>query len=360
MSQVRKQLETFRKFPSKTALWRGNRSHKESILHFDCGAALCDDVKHIPCILRGYEEKMADFMQKQRARKRWKILASVIKKETIETEHNKMSVRRFSGFNLFAKKSIQSEAGCEWVDYHLQNQVLENVSLCEQKPLFIKQRSRQVVVEDLTGFDNTGNVCLWPSEEVLAYYLLKHKDQLHGKAVCELGAGMTGLAGFCLAAFANPSKVLLTDGNEDCVENMKAIIDRNKSCFDLTVVSPQVLVWDTEANLSDLRSQFDFIISGDCLFFTNCHSGLLHVIGTLLREDGSAVLMAPNRKDTLDLFCNRANAQFNVDKIENYDPLVWTRHQVAKSEDPLYDEDIHYPVLLLLRKKTGKNMSQVL
>ena len=38
MSQVRKQLETFRKFPSKTALWRGNRSHKESILHFDCGA----------------------------------------------------------------------------------------------------------------------------------------------------------------------------------------------------------------------------------------------------------------------------------------------------------------------------------
>ena len=361
MSQVRKQLETFRKFPSKTALWRGNRSHKESILHFDCGAALCDDVKHIPCILRGYEDKMADFMQQQRARKRWKILASVIKKETIETEQNKISVRRFSGFNLFVKKSIQSEAGCEWVDYHLQNQVLENVSLCEQKPLFIKQRSRQVVLEDLTGFDNTGNVCLWPSEEVLAYYLLKHKDQLHRKAVCELGAGMTGLAGFCLAAFANPSKVLLTDGNEDCVENMKSIIDRNKSCFDLTVVSPQVLVWDTEANLSDLRSQFDFIISGDCLFFTNCHSGLLHVIGTLLKEDGSAVLMAPNRKHTLDLFCNRAIiAQFNVDKIENYDPLVWTRHQVAKNEDPLYDEDIHYPVLLLLRKKTGKNVSQVL
>ena len=92
-------------------------------------------------------------MQQQRARKRWKILASVIKKETIETEQNKISVRRFLGFNLFAKKSIQSEAGCEWVDYHLQNQVLENVSLCEQKPLFIKQRSRQVVLEDLTGFD---------------------------------------------------------------------------------------------------------------------------------------------------------------------------------------------------------------
>ena len=145
---------------------------------------------------------MADAVQ-QRARQRWKILASVIKKQCLDKEDNQISVRRFEGFNLFSKKVVhfdnECEADYEWLDYR-------HDSIVDQ-PLFIKRRCRKVIVEDLTGFDNTGNVCLWPSEEVLASYVLKHKDQFDGKAVCELGAGMTGLAGIFLASFANPSKV---------------------------------------------------------------------------------------------------------------------------------------------------------
>lgn len=295
---------------------------------------------------------MADATVQQRARERWKILASVIKKRCPEKDDNTISVRRFAGFNLFSKNVVhidnESEADYEWLDYRYGGHGTN--SLAEQ-PLFIKQRCRQVVLEDLTGFDNTGNVCLWPSEEVLASYVLKHKGQFDGKAVCELGAGMTALAGIFLASSANPCKVLLTDGNEDCVENMEAIICQNKPLFGSTVVSSKLLLWDVNSDLSSLESQFDVIISADCLFFTQCHTGLLHVMQTLLKDNGSIIIMAPQRKDTLKLFCTKAASQFSVVNIENYDSVMWSRHQVAKKEDPMYDEDIHYPVLLLLSKK---------
>ena len=304
---------------------------------------------------------MADAAQ-QRARQRWKILASVIKKQCLENEYNKISVRRFAGFNLFSKKIVhvdeelhENEADYEWLDYR-HREIMESDDSLVNRPLFIRQRCRKVVLEDLTGFDNTGNVCLWPSEEVIASYVLKNKDQFCGKAVCELGAGMTGLAGIALAVFGNSLEVLLTDGNEDCVKNMEAIVHQNKPLFGSTVVSSKQLLWDVQSNLSDFESQFDFIISADCLFFTQSHSGLLHVMASLLNDNGSAIIMAPRRRDTLELFCSKATSQFNVVKVENYDSVIWSQHQAAKKENPMYDEDIHYPILLLLTKKIKTNL----
>lgn len=270
----------------------------------------------------------------------------------------KVSVRRFAGFNLFSKKIVQieselneNEADYEWVEYRPRAEIATTGNSLDNTLMLIKQRCRKVVLEDLTGFDNTGNVCLWPSEEVLASYVLKRKDQFCGKAVCELGAGMTGLAGIALAVMGNPLKVLLTDGNEDCVKNMEAVVRQNKSSFGSTIVQSEQVLWEINSDLSHLESQFDFIIGADCLFFNQSHYGLLHVIAVLLKEAGFAVIMAPQRKDTRETFCSKASSQFSVEKIENYDPVVWSQHQAAKNEDPLYDEDIHYPMLLLLTKK---------
>lgn len=40
--------------------------------------------------------------------------------------------------------------------------------------------------------DNTGNICVWPTEEVMLAYFLLQPELLQHKSVCEIGSGATG------------------------------------------------------------------------------------------------------------------------------------------------------------------------
>ncbi len=88
----------------------------------------------------------------------------------------------------------------------------------------------------LYGVDNTGNVCVWPTETILASLLVDvcaFSSSVAGKTVLELGGGLTSLAGLALACDIptddgspslptrehHPSRVVLTDGHPDCVAN---------------------------------------------------------------------------------------------------------------------------------------------
>lgn len=102
--------------------------------------------------------------------------------------------------------------------------------------LFFKFVPPSLTVQDLAGFDNSGNVRLWPCEELLAYLIygpLQHR--IRKTKILELGAGMTALAG--LVAIWNSylefqnleleSEIHLTDGNERCVANIGQVVRRN-------------------------------------------------------------------------------------------------------------------------------------
>lgn len=89
--------------------------------------------------------------------------------------------------------------------------------------------------------DNTGNVREWPSEEVLAYYLVQRENEAQSSQescgqlrVMELGAGKSGLVGLVKAALlrdrgAADFEIVITDGNDRCVDSLRSNVALNEA-----------------------------------------------------------------------------------------------------------------------------------
>jgi hypothetical protein len=101
--------------------------------------------------------------------------------------------------------------------------------LGNSEALYIREpiAKRKIAAEDILsnqryGVDNTGNICIWPSESALLTVILEDetlRNMITGKHILEIGGGMSALAGLGLAACLKPASVLLTDGHPKCVRN---------------------------------------------------------------------------------------------------------------------------------------------
>lgn len=167
---------------------------------------------------------------------RWAILrrALLAKNATEQADvadtASTVSVRRFASFGLFHIDAID----CATVSNRFQ---VQQYSRKDHRILVCSLLETRQSHEALLGFNNTGNVCIWPAEEVLAKYSLDHLElfryttdklrygrtcsplRARGKRVLELGSGMTAFAGILVALYGGATSVALTDGNETSVED---------------------------------------------------------------------------------------------------------------------------------------------
>jgi len=286
--------------------------------------------------------------RKLKARKRWQILAQVLKgSDTTELANSAVSVRRFQTFGLLSTEKYEEERskgdsdGGTWFKYS-----------CQYIPGFsmkIRHLGGSITAERLNGFNNTGNVCVWPSEEVMAFYCMQHLGDFKGQNICELGGGMTCLAGVALGLYSEANSIELSDGNEESVDNLNDIFKKNN--FGETRISSSLIRWGSARVEEKKRSLFDTVICADCLFFDEGREDLSQLVFDLLKPGGTALMFAPSRNGTFQIFADLASKQFQVKVTKEYDNCIWNMHNgLLSTKDASYDESLHFPIMMSLVK----------
>lgn len=289
---------------------------------------------------------------------RWRILRqALINRSDSQTEGEikRVSRKATQGFNLIPCRRQVVVDSCSEEDSR-EACLCYTIPIPSSPNLYLTQRVDNC--SDLNDFeisnrhniDNTGLVCQWPSEEVLAYFCMSHPDRFRGKRVIELGSGY-GLAGLVISATTQASQVVISDGNPQVVNYIKRNIESNSMAFSDTNVKAMELHWN-QHELSELTNMFDIIVASDCTFFKEFHKDLASLIKVLLKanETSEALFFSPKRGDSLDKFLKEIeDIGLNYVLTEKYDEQVWKRHETLVKGDeswPSYDKNHCYPLLI--------------
>lgn len=186
------------------------------------------------------------------------------------------------------------------------------------------------------GFDNTGNLQIWPGSEALTWAFRKRLLTIKGEYCLELGAGFLGLTSFTLAQM-NP-KVLfwVTDGNATSVKSLNITKDLNRDFSHNVTISH--MLW----GLDNLGLKFDTILAADCVFFEQFHQNFMECISNHLKSDGIVYISSPQRKGSLKKFVENVRKHWKKFEVkfhsdvnslisEKYEPLLLSEKEIDKS-----------------------------
>lgn len=268
----------------------------------------------------------------------------------VEDDNLVASTRRFDSFDLIQQDQLPTiiknqliGPSDNWFNYKLYCDVSEieyNVN--------VHHIDRPWTAKDLIGFNNTGNITVWPSEEALSYFVLGNLNIFKGHWILELGGGMTCLSGLMLAKYGDPYLVHMTDGNALSVENVKKTIRLNDfNCF----TKSSILKWEQLNRRHPAEhGKYHFILSADCIFFDDSRNALIDTIDYYLAAGGQAFIMAPKRGHTMNTFVTRACSKgFKCEIFNYYNKHIWNKHlELLKTKE--YNEDIHYPILIKMAR----------
>jgi len=282
-----------------------------------------------------------------KSQKRWKLLSCSLLRIPLNDKAG--DAFKFPSFGLFDVTSMPSEEKDtrNWCTIRVNSVPGLLFKVCTVKPVFSHK--------ELHGYNNTGNVQIWASEECTSMFCLENQEIFRGKTVVELGAGMTALAGLVVAAECNPAKVILTDGNEKSVENIGAILEANPFYCPPDKASSRVVKWDAD-DLGDLEGCADVVLCSDCLFFDEGRAPLVQCLKRLLHPDCAealVVLIQPRRRGTMQKFIDlvEQDGHFEWDLSEKITEEIQTTLDTKIVTNQMYEADIHQSLLLRLRPK---------
>ena len=126
-------------------------------------------------------------MTQKPAAQRWSLLASAIKSKHSRSVQG--SKRSFQSYNILRVEPLEGieedeSESCSW-----------RLVSFKGASLAVRYLSTRLELTQLVGFNNTGNVCVWPSEESLAVYCLNNKHLFQVGACVLVSLEMVSVSG---------------------------------------------------------------------------------------------------------------------------------------------------------------------
>ncbi|KAJ4365170.1 Protein-lysine N-methyltransferase efm6 [Neocucurbitaria cava] len=166
---------------------------------------------------------------------------------------------------------------------------------------------------------------LWPAGMVLSKYMLrKHRDDLAGKEIVELGAG-GGLVGLAVAIGCKTNTRLHITDQEPMFELMKQNIALNH--LDARVTA-SIYDWGTPTP-SQLPSHPDVILAADCVYFEPAFPLLQQTLKDLIGENTICYFCFKRRRRADLTFMKTARKMFEVQEVDDDpDKEVYSREKL--------------------------------
>jgi hypothetical protein len=204
------------------------------------------------------------------------------------------------------------------------------------------------------AIDNTGNICVWDCEIVLAWYLWQPGSRriAQGTTLLEVGAGMAGVA--ALAGDGICSQIFITDGHTDCVWNNRINLRllRQANSTGPSHIECSILRWSY--NDGTLLCSADSTLVSDCTHFQEWHGQLLWTILRHTRVGGSIWICQPNRGQSWSRFHQLMERTVlgNIASIQEHrcDRLDELHAQFQLEHSSSYEPDRHRPRIFQIRK----------
>lgn len=166
---------------------------------------------------------------------------------------------------------------------------------------------------------------LWPAGMVLSKYMLrKHRDELAGKEILELGAG-GGLVGLAVAIGCKTTTTLHITDQEPMFELMKQNITLNHLGSRVTA---SIYDWGTPTP-SQLPSHPDIILAADCVYFEPAFPLLQATLKDLIGENTVCYFCFKRRRRADLTFMKSVRKMFDVQEVDDDpDREVYSREKL--------------------------------